>query len=557
MRPVRSDSNASLTRTPGGMQTWPLVGRMLLEGGNEALLAVPRLCVSQKPDKSEVIPALEGCSPECRFMKGLCRECRCRACPRCRCIDISGRALAPDICRHELEKRRDVVLGNFTTAAECRRACNVYTDGSTDRMEPRELHDYRRASTCNYFTFSRRVCVGHLESSLYLPGWTPSRAVHGVATCAPPQRAAPLALHRFVVLHTLASFACKPDTVARIKRAQRQLAGTPHIYRVLQISRATDQHMGEDTAATEALAGAVGRHVIALMGIAQLEQAFPGYAARMQTVKWTDERQPTWLANGCDLPALVWYQLHGGSLSKSVSHLWVLQHDVGWTGELPDILARFSPRADLLCDNIGAASSAWSHYDEHNHLPSHSRATCLLPITRYSTALMDEQVRGILAGNVSYCEMRAASTCVLAPWNCQSADLRHAPGLMGPFSAYTTIDEADLFATLETSSSKSKRRQQMEGRVRVPRTDKERCDLHWTGADQGSTGRLFHRVRAPYQSREPEADCPMMCPIWPAEKRCRDYAPLTCLGGARCCEPYRSPYDVETYSTPYPQWSLV
>ena len=521
------------------------------------MIQKPRVCISQKPDRSEWHPTLEGCAPDCKFMEGLCRECRCRACPKCRCIDIAGRALAPDICRRELEKRIDVILGNFTDAAECRRACNSYTEERIDLSEPLPRLDYRRTSSCNMYTFSQNVCVGHLESSLYLPGWTPPKAVHGVATCAPPTPIAEhIAQHRFVVIHTVASFASKPQVITRIKRAHQQLLGTPHIYRVLHISRADqEQHLDEDYAAGQALAEALGTESITRVGFAQLEQAFPGYANRMQDVRWSDERQPLWLANGCDIPVLVWYQLYGRALAQVVTHMWVLQHDVGWTGTLPDILARFDPRADLLCDNIGTVSSGWSHYDEHNHLPDHGRATCLLPITRYSTALMDEQVQGILAGNVSYCEMRAASACLLALWHCRSADLRRSPGLLGPFSAYTTIDESDLSDPLNSPYVLKNLRKRRE-HVQKPRPlHPERCDPHWVGTNQGTTGRLYHRVRAAHEPRELNADCPMMCPIWPAEKRCQDYAPLPCLSGARCCDKYRSPYDVETYSSSFPKWA--
>ena len=50
----------------------------------------------------------------------------------------------------------------------------------------------------------------------------------------------------------------------------------------------------------------------------------------MAAMRWTDERKPVWLSNGCDLPALAWWQLHGAEAGvRGITQVWVLQHDVG------------------------------------------------------------------------------------------------------------------------------------------------------------------------------------------------------------------------------------
>ena len=317
-----------------------------------------------------------------------------------------------------------------------------------------------------------------------------------------------------VVLHTVGAFACTSDVVRRISEAHWQVHAKHHLHRVAVISRtplAKAHSISEEDATAlarfnKSLAHA-GPGVVSMIGALQVHRAFPAVLARMCAVRWGDSREPSWLANGCDLPALTWFRLHGKrGFPHEASHLWVLQHDIGWTGRLPAILARFEPTADLLCDNLGNVGAEWPHFEEHNHLPSgRGVASCMLPAARYSVRLLAELLAGLDAGNVSYCEIRAPTACAYAPWDCTMAELRATPGLLGPFAAYAIVDEQELHKTFKEVD---------EG---------------------GGVGRLFHRVQRNVHTRPRNADCPMVCPLEPRDMQCPGTAPVECLDGARCC----------------------
>ena len=274
--------------------------------------------------------------------------------------------------------------------------------------------------------------------------------------------------------------AVTPSLAVRLARARAQFSQTPHFYRVAQVSRTCHfperlsslcrYYPGyaerEDAKAAVMLARAVGNSSVSVVSEALLERLFPGVLAKAHEIRWSDTRQPVWLANLCDLPGvlltvtpaatirratrliasvippgILWYVTHRRKLLEhGVQQVWILQHDIGWTGQLPSTLSLYSPHHDLLCEGLGEAAVAvcrpschsetasapprshrrqpsvepegtllmtdathtlageppadWAHKDEANHpIAADGRWGCLLPATRYSVRLLDDQAR--------------------------------------------------------------------------------------------------------------------------------------------------------------------
>lgn len=523
------------------------------------------LCASQWVGESRL--KTPGCASDCgdgsSFTPGgNCTRCACRACPHCQCIDMLGREMAPSVCSRENSLRKDLLLGHFATPAECRHACNglLHSRAAADGKRRPWAEFGGTGIECSAWTFAGGKCVGHVDLAVFTGGWQPQRVAHGLATCAatparqpaPPtdssmptaDSALPAFSARFVLLHTVGSFAYNPGVLARVARAYAQLAKTAHRYAIVQVSRAPPPSAPcrfyepgyydpqpncsasryaigqEDSRAHAALVSATRATVVHRVSEAVVQRTLGHLLLRkMGRIRWSDRRAPHWLSAGCDLPGIVWFaQMRAaGRLDPLLRHVWVVQHDVGWTGELPAILQRFDAAPDLLCDGLGRPPPEWPHAREHNHLPRDGVYGCLLPATRYSVRLLDDQVDALRAGNVSYCEIRAASACAHASWPCKAAGLR-GRGLLGPFSAYTSIDERALFA-----AAGSNRTGGAPG-TRLP----ERCGKQ---ADGPPVGRLYHRVYNVVEGERPRsrfADCPDVCYTdWPRPGRSPPPPPLS------------------------------
>eukprot|EP00908_Phaeocystis_cordata_P003648 Transcript_14011.p1 GENE.Transcript_14011~~Transcript_14011.p1 ORF type:complete len:622 (-),score=22.90 Transcript_14011:528-2393(-) len=526
---------------------------MLKQPWSQAVKAsAPSLCASKSEGESRLQPIT--CAADCgdasAFLQGgNCTRCACRACAHCRCTDMLGREMAPGVCSREHALRKDLKLGHFRSARECSQACNHVILG---RAPPggRPLVDEPQPQRgpgveCSAWTFANGRCVGHVDQAIFTAGWQPPGLVHGVASCAAPwsrSEASPAPSH-FVLVHTVGSFACTPGVMARFARAYAQFAATTHRYAAVLVSRAPPASapcrfyepgywepgrncsaarlaiVDEVATAFASLVRATHSSVVHKVSEETAQRAL-GHKMirRMGRMHWSDRRAPIWLSAGCDLPGIVWFaQMRAsGRLDASIQHVWVVQHDVGWTGELPAILARFDPAPDLLCDGPGQPSSEWPHFGEHNHLRRDRVFACLLPATRYSPRLLDDQVRGLQAGNVSYCEIRAASACAGAAWPCKAAELR-GNGLLGPFSAYTSVDERALLSTAaEPSTADPFSASTGDAPIWLP----ERCGRARSGGPPHA-GRLFHRV---YDHRDKKrsrfADCPDLCYTdWPRPGR--------------------------------------
>ena len=204
----------------------------------------------------------------------------------------------------------------------------------------------------------------------------------------------------------------------------------------------------------------------------------------MRQIKWHDRRRPLWLANGCDIPILAYYALHARTMPPTMKHLWVVQHDVGWTGELPrdsaggyrcTAAAPGLAEADLICDDPYVADEGWLHFGERNYLKDDEVRACLLPVARYSTRLLGQLVGLVASGNATaYCEIRAPSACAQSDWGCTMETIRSAPHMLGPFSYFTKFDEGLLLSPFGANM--------------------ERKGAFACGAKRAAIGRLYHRV---------------------------------------------------------------
>lgn len=481
-------------------------------------------------------------------------------------------------CRLDRQFRHDRILDNSETAAECRKHCNTLINWPAQHNKTQI--DFSAATVCNTWSWSNvtRRCIGHVNNDLVVSEHVDrlreyGGLAHGVATCAPPAKLRRQdeelpASYRFAALTTVGLFALTTGVVERLALAHAQFEGTPHLHRVVLVNtKAPDAP--EAAASLTSVVNALGgdKDAADLIDAARVETAYPGLIARMQDVAWGDTRTPLWLSNGCDLPGLTWYALRRAKLLKGVSHVWVLQHDVGWTGSLPALLGRgFDRASDLICDRIQWSLPGWQHAAAHNHLSGEAGVlACLIPAVRYSMRLLEDQRRGMLAGNVSYCEIRAATACARAPWRCRVSSLRKS-GMLGTFSAYTSTD-ASLLQQPSTgwpsshlllgggrigasggSESPSKalvRRDQAHAQAQETRCDRQL--KHGSGI-----GRLFHRV---YDAPAPlSRDCPVFCPLAPPQAQCFPddyglslYRPYPCGPDSqwRCCAPQMPPPHVE------------
>ena len=499
----------------------------------------------------------------------MCSSCRCRGCYYCNCVDVAGRLMSYDACRLDRLYRQDRVLGTFDTAADCRKHCNNLIDWPAQHNKTQI--DFSAATVCNTWSWSNvtRRCVGHINNDLVVSEHVDrlreyGGLAHGVATCAPPaklRRQELPASYRFAALTTVGLFALTPGVVERLALAHAQFEGTPHLHRVVLVNtKAPNAPEAAEGLASVVSALGGDKDAVDLMDAARVEAAYPGLIARMQGVAWGDTRKPVWLSNGCDLPGLAWYALRRAKLPKDVSHVWVLQHDVGWTGSLPELLGRgFDRASDLICDGIHWSFPGWQHAAAHNHLSGEGGVlACLIPAVRYSMRLLEDQRRGMLAGNVSYCEIRAATACARAPWRCRVSSLRKS-GMLGTFSAYTSAD-ASLLQRPSTGWPSSHLLLGGSGGVggespskalaRRHQVKDTRCDRqlkHGSGI-----GRLFHRV---YDDPAPlSRDCPVFCPLAPPQAQCfaddygiSMYRPYPCGPDSqwRCCASQMPPPHVE------------
>ncbi|KAL1525258.1 hypothetical protein AB1Y20_020123 [Prymnesium parvum] len=411
----------------------------------------PRLCASRHDGEQTLAP--ERCLPGCSRLN--CTACRCRHCEACRCTDRAGLPLAEPVCSHSWDTHADVPLGMARSPAACLHACNRHLSASAGACEQWTL-DPPAAGAAAW----PRRCHGHTGAPLVSTGWEPVGMVRGLPTCAARPASALPRRHGaggdFGVVMTAGSFACSAPVARRLARAYAQARRGGHFARVLQISRddGKGSRAAEDAAARERLAAALAplplADAVTLIGIHELRGVFPSVLHQMRRIKWHDRRRPLWLANGCDLPILAFFALHASTLPPSLRHLWVVQHDVGWTGELPLVLAGVGAApalngVDLICDDPYVADKGWLHFNERNYLKDDEVRACLLPVARFSTALLGRLVSLVAMGNATaYCEIRAPSACANASWGCKMASIRAAPHMLGPFSYFTRFDEQFL-----------------------------------------------------------------------------------------------------------------
>ena len=92
------------------------------------------------------------------------------------------------------------------------------------------------------------------------------------------------------------------------------------------------------------------------------------------------------------IPELTFFAEHRDTLV--FDHMWVIEHDVAWQGNLFDALATFSAwRDDYLCKGVGDAppGTPWPWYDLHSGTFEfvQTRLRCQRFVARYSRRLME------------------------------------------------------------------------------------------------------------------------------------------------------------------------
>lgn len=320
---------------------------------------------------------------------------------------VLGVARGPAECHHwcdafRLPAASPVRLASSASLGAAVAAATQQGGGSPDVRRASRI-DYGGAGrSCTAWSWERSggSCIGHLDLGHFAPREDgPGRShgvMHGLATCSARGALQHKPVPRFMVVHVVGAFQLSPDVLARIERADTELGRTRHQYTALLVSRGDapshpcqpgvvwwghaakpaeragdaeraaavcaarrSRTEAEDAAAAAGLARVVRRGRVFQFGEADLIRTFGvQLLRRMGRVRWHDPRIPRWLSAGCDLPLLGWYAK--AKLDASVQHVWLLQHDVGWTGLLPAILERADPTTDLICSDLGPARGPYS-----------------------------------------------------------------------------------------------------------------------------------------------------------------------------------------------------
>ena len=158
-------------------------------------------------------------------------------------------------------------------------------------------------------------------------------------------------------------------------------------------------------------------------------------------------RYRTWYWKSCDAGVLGW--AWRAQPWKRHQWIWMLEWDLGWSGNLLWILDRYRcSRASMLCHDVRYNDTSWFHSGERDKAVVTDVTHCELSIVRMSASLLArvvEQASRVQHGHGAFCEMRAASLCASTP-GCTVKDLELAKcGLRGkPFSFHENVQRADV-----------------------------------------------------------------------------------------------------------------
>ena len=221
----------------------------------------------------------------------------------------------------------------------------------------------------------------------------------------------------------------------------------------------------DGTVRAQALSSRAPSPVIACESAACPHAATPCPAHR--TGSWTN----------CDLPGILGLLRFLGAASSAAASprwLWTLDWDVGWTGNLADILASFAGAPhDFLAGGTPhlADKASWVYFGLRSHLRDDEVWQTLVVPQRFSMRMVRAVDQAVSAGQHSYCEMRSPSLCQQQRSWCQQAGLAQLqPSTVGEFECCNSITEAQL-------------------------AQRQRA---WSAAPQGairSPGQLLHRIR--------------------------------------------------------------
>ncbi|KXZ47354.1 hypothetical protein GPECTOR_36g77 [Gonium pectorale] len=125
-------------------------------------------------------------------------------------------------------------------------------------------------------------------------------------------------------------------------------------------------------------------------------------------------------------------KLFSHDLPANITHVWVAEYDVDWTGDLPFVLSVFPPTADYICStdfksdgiNIG---SGWVHFRNHNWLHDSEVKQCFMMLAGYSIRMLRAFQAETLLGHRQFSEIGGVSICHRHwPWcKIESFDRKH------------------------------------------------------------------------------------------------------------------------------------
>lgn len=213
-----------------------------------------------------------------------------------------------------------------------------------------------------------------------------------------------------------------PRLMVDAARAKQQILSHGGIYHLVYWSDDDPNRQLLHAANILSLKAHLGEAHVIPVNNSQIEAApWPGVLKRMrgnvpnvlQRLGWKRKPQK-WQWRACDVPDHLWYRNVRSTLPAWVTHIWVMEYDVSWTGNLPGLLAMLSDNtSDWIAPRPGPAAPRWHAYRDHNWLQDLEVWQNLVTLVRYSSRLLDAIAKNLQEGRHQYCEITGITTCMV------------------------------------------------------------------------------------------------------------------------------------------------